>query len=909
MAENQSAMQEMDQGKKLTAGVKKPFHEVVAEKLLEQLKNGTAPWQRPWAPGEPSGMLPMNPVTGKRYKGINALHLMAQGFGDQRWMTYNQAAAAGAQVMKGERGTPIQYWKFNEEQNKLDAQGRPVLNKAGEPIKEIVALERPRVFFATVFNAAQIDGLPQVEKKSREKEWSSIERAEQILVASGANIRHSEQGRAFYSLASDSIHLPNKDMFPSADNYYATALHELGHWTGAESRLNRDMGHPFGSEAYAKEELRAEIASMILGDELGIGHDPGQHAAYVASWIKVLENEPMEIFRAAADAEKAHGFVMAFEQTQQQKQEQAAMEIKTVEQDYEVNAKLAREHEQKVRNDPQSSVDAKNAAKSARKIADAAALINDPTLSPGLVRDDGAIGKLSQPGLAPVPAVANPTQAEKTYLAVSFKEKEEAKALGARWDRAALSWYAPANVDLVPLAKWMKAPGEGTAQRETGDVPAVKVAAAAPVAAAVVVPAPESASPRVYLAVPYAERLEARRAGAEWDASAKSWYVASTAQAEKLQKWKVDSTKAEQMPALSPREEFADFLRGMDCDLNSKTKSGEMHPIMDGTKQRISVAGDKKNEFSGFYVAYLDGRPNGYIKNNRTGVEDKWKSMGQMLTPEEKAQMHAEAAQKLQARSEALQATHEKTASRLQGQLKNLPPINGENPYVLSKGISPQIGALTDQKNTTAYIAAYDVTGKQWSTQYINKDGTKRFAKDSTKEACFHIVGVPVGAVAELAKVPVIIIGEGYATASTIKDAVGFPVVSGFDSGNLLEVGKAIHQAFPDKPILFAGDDDAHLMATLGVNPGRQKAEAAAEAVGGKVIFPIFGPGERDANPKGLTDFNDLAMKSSLGPDAVARQLLAAIDRVLSVSQERTNMQSLSQEPDLAKKAKRVARI
>ena len=112
--------------------------------------------------------------------------------------------------------------------------------------------------------------------------------------------------------------MPERGQFPSADNYYATALHELGHWTGHPSRLDRDLSNPFGSEGYAKEELRAEISSMILGNELGIGHDPGQHVAYVGSWIKVLQEDPLEIFRAAADAEKIQAFVLAFEQQQVQ---------------------------------------------------------------------------------------------------------------------------------------------------------------------------------------------------------------------------------------------------------------------------------------------------------------------------------------------------------------------------------------------------------------------------------------------------------------------------------------------------------------------------------------------------------------------------------------------------------------
>ncbi|OYV45979.1 MAG: conjugal transfer protein TraC [Halothiobacillus sp. 24-54-40] len=307
---------------------KKPFHEIVAEKLIEQLKQGTAPWQKPWQPGEAGAIVPMNPTTENRYKGINAMWLMAQGYSDQRWMTYKQAQDIGAQVRKGEKGTGIQYWKFNDEQTLRDENGKPVIDQNGEKVKQITKLERPRPFFATVFNAEQIDGLPPLQPKiEAEQTWKAHERAESILVASGAVIRHGEADRAFYRPSTDSIHLPEKGQFPSADNYYATALHELGHWTGHSSRLDRDLTGSFGSESYAKEELRAEIASMILGDELGIGHDPSQHVAYVGSWIKSLQDDPLEVFRAAADAEKIQGHVLGLEQAH----EQALLKESTIE--------------------------------------------------------------------------------------------------------------------------------------------------------------------------------------------------------------------------------------------------------------------------------------------------------------------------------------------------------------------------------------------------------------------------------------------------------------------------------------------------------------------------------------------------------------------------------------------------
>lgn len=292
-------------------------YENVANELIERIKEGTAPWQKPWEPGEepPS---PFNPVTGNKYSGGNRLTLeMAapDGGSDPRWLTYKGAQSVGAQVRKGERATPIVYWKFEDEKTKLDAQGKPVRNDQGEIVKEKVKLERPMCLFSSVFHASQIDGLEpwNPPEKAPQSDFERHERCEAILANSQADIRHESGDRAFYRPSTDSITLPEKGQFKSPDAYYATALHELGHWTGHESRLDRDLAHSFGSEGYAKEELRAEISSMMIARELGVGHDPGQHASYVESWVKVLQDDPSEIFKAAKDADKITAFVMEFD--------------------------------------------------------------------------------------------------------------------------------------------------------------------------------------------------------------------------------------------------------------------------------------------------------------------------------------------------------------------------------------------------------------------------------------------------------------------------------------------------------------------------------------------------------------------------------------------------------------------
>lgn len=299
---------------------RKPFHEEIAEQLIAQLKEGTAPWQVPWDAGYVRER-PYNAVTGKAYQGRNSIALLLTEHSDPRWMTFNQAKEAGYSIKKGSKGTRLQMAVTQEERVKRDETGQAIKNSEGESVKETRERPRPIIKSFTVFNAEQIDGIPPLERPAVHT-WQVIERAEKILAASGALIEHKRGNEAYYSPSKDKIVLPLKNQFSTPDRYYATALHELGHWTGHQSRLHRfNVGVRESKEDYAKEELRAEIASMMIGQTLGIGHDPTQHAAYVDSWIKVLQDDPMEIIRASKDAEKIYSFVLDFERDLEQKPE------------------------------------------------------------------------------------------------------------------------------------------------------------------------------------------------------------------------------------------------------------------------------------------------------------------------------------------------------------------------------------------------------------------------------------------------------------------------------------------------------------------------------------------------------------------------------------------------------------
>jgi antirestriction protein ArdC len=287
-----------------------------ADNAIAMMEKGKVPWD----PGLVGSSMPRNGATGNCYRGCNVLRLLIEqqlrGFTTSDWLTYMQGRDMGGQVRKGEKSTPVVFWMAADKKQKDDATGA-----ADDEDRQ----RRVVPMFYAVFNRDQIDGLPPMPERAAAGEQWRHEKAEDLLTTSGASISHDGMGRAFYRPATDSIHLPAKDAFISMDRYYATALHELGHWSGHESRLGRDLSGAFGSESYAKEELRAEIASWMIGNRLGVGHDPAQHAAYLKHWVAIVRSDPKEIMRACADAEKICKFlgVEPYEQVLAQKNEQA----------------------------------------------------------------------------------------------------------------------------------------------------------------------------------------------------------------------------------------------------------------------------------------------------------------------------------------------------------------------------------------------------------------------------------------------------------------------------------------------------------------------------------------------------------------------------------------------------------
>ena len=272
------------------------LHQQITDRILEAMQQARSTGRRLWD-NQPS--LPLNLATGKPYTGINTLILWAaglkHGYASPYWLTYQQAKGAGGQVRKGEHGELCVFYKPWETEETTDS-GETETRK-GAVLKSF-----------RVFNLDQIDGIAAPAREERPA-FVALQEAERILAASPAPI-HLGGTQAYYHLSSDTIHLPERERFTSPEAFYSVALHEMTHSTGHSSRLNRTFGKRFGDEAYAMEELVAEMGSAFLNAELGIINATlPDHANYLASWIKVLRSDKKAILTAAAQAAKAQAFI------------------------------------------------------------------------------------------------------------------------------------------------------------------------------------------------------------------------------------------------------------------------------------------------------------------------------------------------------------------------------------------------------------------------------------------------------------------------------------------------------------------------------------------------------------------------------------------------------------------------
>ena len=283
---------------------KAQIHKQVADQVIEAMLTAGTDWVKNWS--VPKAMQPTSLSTGKQYNGINWLILSmrkaSRGYRTSEWATFQQWKKLGASVKKGEKSTLVVLYKTVQ-----------IKDKETEETQHIPMMKHFRVF-----NADQVEGYEPVIPEDSFADLPATE-ADKVATLAGATVKNGDAARAYYAPKQDFINMPFQAQFDSPEGYACTLLHELTHWTGHKSRLDRDAKTGFGTKDYAFEELVAELGAAMLAGSLGICAEPrDDHAKYLNSWIKVLKDDPQVIFKAAAKANQAAQFILnAADQSQE----------------------------------------------------------------------------------------------------------------------------------------------------------------------------------------------------------------------------------------------------------------------------------------------------------------------------------------------------------------------------------------------------------------------------------------------------------------------------------------------------------------------------------------------------------------------------------------------------------------
>jgi antirestriction protein ArdC len=286
-----------------TATDKRDVYARVTTQIINAIENGVATWRMPWHTSGRYAFSPINVASKKPYRGINTVCLwaaaQAKGYERGEWATYQQWQEKGAQARKGEKATTVVFWKFANE---------PADTEDGEE-----SLRPGRLLFTrgySVFNAAQVDGYtPKAEPDMPMPE--RIANADRFFAAIGADVRHGGN-QAYYTTADDHIQMPPFAAFRDSVRYYSTLAHEHTHWTAIAARCDRQLGKRFGDNAYAAEELIAELGAAFTCAHLGLSTEPREdHAQYIQSWLRVLKADSRAIFTAASKAQQACDWMIA----------------------------------------------------------------------------------------------------------------------------------------------------------------------------------------------------------------------------------------------------------------------------------------------------------------------------------------------------------------------------------------------------------------------------------------------------------------------------------------------------------------------------------------------------------------------------------------------------------------------
>lgn len=276
----------------------------ITDKILAALDAGTIPWKQPWSTRGSFTLAQRNALTKRPYRGVNVFTLLLAGREDPRWATFKQIKKAGGFVKRGSTGQTVIFWKFILVEDEDDA---------GKKYQKRI----PILKSFKVFNVGDTEGLnlenivAPVDEDG--EEFDPIIEAEAVAnnyLLDGPCLSHDGGTRAYYNFTSDEIHLPEKSNFETAEGYYDTLFHEIGHSTGHSSRCDREVGGSFGSHRYGREELVAEFTSAFLSSHAGIDQEVDNQAAYIASWKRTIKADKRAVVVAAGRAQRAADLVL-----------------------------------------------------------------------------------------------------------------------------------------------------------------------------------------------------------------------------------------------------------------------------------------------------------------------------------------------------------------------------------------------------------------------------------------------------------------------------------------------------------------------------------------------------------------------------------------------------------------------
>lgn len=442
-----------------------------SKRVLEAIEKGDAPWQKPWEEGLLLE-LPKNLTTDQNYKGVNLINLAMSGYNDPRWMTFNQAKDMNCFVKKGQKASKGFFYSPARLEKELDDKGKPVLDENGE--EKITKINKPVFKTFSVFNATQIEGVE--EYKHPEPAWMPEDKAEKLISSANVEITGSQLDKAFYNFLTHSIETPDKSQFDNKSKYYSTIFHELSHATAHKSMLDRGVDYA-DKDSRAKEELRAEISSWLVCSQIGIGYSAESkesNKAYVSSWLKAIkpEDRAKELGFAMKDAEKIAEYLMGPD-LEKGKTKKEAERLQAKADQYRIDHKDLFSYTEKItvamgnpdlfddlmpehyKSDPLSAFN-KELDDSQREI-----VTYLKNIAHSLEKKSKSVPSPQAP--SPASKLSKNSQIEKRdpalfrmYINVPYSEKDEAKAMGAKWDKQEKSWFVESEIDQTPFKKWLE---------------------------------------------------------------------------------------------------------------------------------------------------------------------------------------------------------------------------------------------------------------------------------------------------------------------------------------------------------------------------------------------------------------------------------------------------------------------